>query len=169
MQQTPSPTARAEHALTDSAAMCQLLAQCREYKVPGWWDGSAFRSHPVGLIAGTIKLTNHWHCDDLCTIELTDGDEWDRNVCNDSRAYGNPHPKPVSGAAISVWRCGKWAKPEFEEALKSRVVALLSDAARHIEQAWQERVRAEQEQQAKQKAERAAIEQRAMLAAREAA
>lgn len=114
--------------------MCQLLAQCREHRVPGWWEGSAFRAHPVGLIVGTIKLTNFWHVDDLCSIEITDGDGWNRNVCMDSCAYGDPHPKPINGRAIRAWRCGAFASPEIEAKLRPRLLEILTSAAEHIEQ-----------------------------------
>lgn len=161
---TAAAQERAEQALTNSAAMCQLLAQCREYRVPGWWDGSAFRSHPVGLIVGTIKFTNYWHCDDLCGIELTDGAEWDRNVCQDSFAHGSPHPKPVSGTAIRVWRCGAWDKPDFEQALKARALEILTAAAEHIERAAAARAAAEEIKRAEQSAAREAAEARALQA-----
>ena len=141
-QQTPQQ--RAERALKSSQAMCELLAQCRQYRVAGWWDGSAFRSHPVGLISGAIKLTNHWHVDNLCTIEITDGAGWDRAVCQDSRAYGNPHPKPINGKAVQAWRCGSFESPEIAEALTSRLLELLTAAAECIQRASDaERVAAE--------------------------
>lgn len=126
---------RAALALMNSQAMCDLLAACRTHRVPGWWDGSAFRSHPVGLIVGVVKLTNHWHVDHLCTIDITDGTGWDRNVCQDSCAHGNPHPRQMGGGAVQVWRCGAWASPDLEAALRPRLMQILTDAAEHIEKA----------------------------------
>lgn len=139
-----APAQRAELALTNSAEFCNLLYQARQYRASGWWDGSAFRRHPCGLIVDTIKLTNHWHVDDLCTIEITDGAGWNRNVCQDSFAHGDPHPRPIEGGELQVWRCGCWADPLYEEQLKRRVLVILTAAAEHVQQAqWRER--AEQE------------------------
>lgn len=136
---------RAELALTNSAEFCNLLSQARQYRARGWWDGSAFRRHPCGLVVDTIKLTNHWHVDDLCDITVTDGAGWDtRSVCQDSFAHGDPHPRPVEGGALQVWRCGRWADPLYEEQLKTRLLAILTAAAEHVQQA-QEREHAEQE------------------------
>lgn len=144
MTEQQTPQQRAERALASSESMCNLLAQCRQYRVPGWWDGSAFRSHPVGLIVGAIKLTNYWHVDNLCTIEITDGAGWSRDVCRDSRAYGNPHPQPIDGKSVQAWRCGSFGSPEIREALTPRLLEILTAAAAHIQRASDaERVAAE--------------------------
>lgn len=149
-----TPAERAELALTNSATFCNLLAQARQYKAPGWWQGSAFRSHPCGLVVDTIKFTNCWHVDDLCDIAITDGSGWDtRGVCRDSFAHGDPHPKPIEGGALQVWRCGRWADPLYEEQLRARVLAILTATAEHVEQAQQREMEA-------QEAERAAAAER---------
>jgi hypothetical protein len=136
---------RAELALTNSAEFCRLVSQARQYRAKGWWDGSAFRRHPCGLVVDTVKLTNYWNVDDLCDIQITDGAGWDtRGVCRDSLAHGDPHPKPIEGGALQVWRCGRWADPLYEEQLRTRLLAILTAAAEHIEQA-QARECAEQE------------------------
>jgi hypothetical protein len=136
---------RAELALTNSAEFCSLLSQARQHRASGWWEGSAFRRHPCGLVVDTIKLTNHWHVDALCDIAVTDGAGWDtRGVCLDSFAHGDPHPRPIEGGALHVWRCGQWADPLYEKQLKTRLLAILTAAAEHVEQA-QERERAEHE------------------------
>lgn len=128
-------TERAAKALASPAEFCALMAQAREFKFPGWWDGSAFRSHPVGIISGTIKMTNFWHVDDLCQIEITDGDGWDRSVCQDSRAHGDPHPRPVSGREIVVWDNGSWASAGTQAALEPKVLEVLSVLALHVQEA----------------------------------
>lgn len=131
-----TPEERAAMAIANSTACCDLLALARMYKAPGWWEGSAFRSHPCGLVVDTIKLTNHWHVDDLCTIYITDGAGWDtRNVCRDSFAHGDPHPRAIEGRALQVWRCGRWTDPAYEQALRPRLLEILTAAARHIEEA----------------------------------
>lgn len=130
-----TPIERAAKALTSRAEFCTLMAQAREFKFPGWWDGSAFRSHPVGIISGTIKMTNFWHVDNLCRIEITDGDGWNRSVCQDSRAHGDPHPRPVSGREIVVWDNSSWASPGTKAALEQKVLEILSALALHVQDA----------------------------------
>ena len=168
---------RAAKALTSSAAFCNLMAQARQYKFPGWWDGSAFRSHPVGIISGTIKMTNFWHVDDMCSIAITNGDGWNRSACQGSRAYGDPHPRPNSGREIVVWDNGSWASVGTQAALEPKVLEILSALALHIEQAEEaqrakEAERKELDAQARLEAEQIAIAKAlattgAMLAARE--
>lgn len=141
-----TPEQRAELALVSQDECCNLLAQARQYKAPGWWQGSAFRSHPCGLVVDTIKLTNHWHVDQLCTIQITDGAGWDtRNICRDSFAHGDPHPRPIEGRALQVWRCGRWSDVSYEQALRARLLEILTAAARHVEAARAEEARREQE------------------------
>lgn len=152
---------RAAQALTSSAAFCRLMAQARQYNFPGWWDGSAFRSHPVGIISGTIKMTNFLHVGDTCKIEITDGDGWNRFVCQDSCAHGDPHPRPISGRGIVVWDNGSWANAGTQVALEPKVLEILSALALHIEQA-------EAAQRAKE-AERKALDAQARHEAEEIA
>lgn len=130
-----SPAQRAEAALSSPIVMCDLLAQCRQFKVKGWWDGSAFRSHPVGLIRDVIKFTNYWHVDQHCDIQITDGEGWNRNVCQDSFSHQSPHPKAIGGHEVIAWRSGRWTSTEMEVSLKPQVLAILTEAAEHIAQA----------------------------------
>lgn len=172
-----TPIERAAKALTSPAEFCTLMAQARDFKFPGWWDGSAFRRHPVGIISGTVKMTNFWHVDDLCRIEITDGDGWDRSVCQDSCAYGNPHPKPINGREIVVWDNGSWASAGTQAALEPKVLEILSALALHVENAEAARDEEDAERrasaaEAQHQAEQAAIAKAlapadAMLAARE--
>lgn len=127
-----TPIERAAKALTSPEEFCTLMAQARNFKFPGWWDGSAFRSHPVGIISGTIKMTNFWHVNDLCQIEITDGDGWNRSVCQDSCAYGDPHPRPVNGREIVVWNNGSWRDAGTQAALEPKVLKILSDLAIYV-------------------------------------
>jgi hypothetical protein len=127
---------RAERALSSSHEFCNLLAKARQYKAPGYWEGSAFRSHPCGLIVGTIKLTNFWHTDNLCSIEITDGAGWNvKDICREPCANGDPHPRAIEGTALKVWRTGQWTDAVYEEQLRTRILAILTSAAEHIEKA----------------------------------
>lgn len=155
-------TERAAKALASPAEFCALMAQARKFKFPGWWDGSAFRSHPVGIISGTIKMTNFWHVDHMCSITITDGDGWNRSVCQDSCAYGDPHPRPVSGREIVVWDNGSWASAGTQAALEPKVLEILSALALHIEQSEEAQRAKEAERktldvQARREAEQIAI------------
>jgi hypothetical protein len=132
-KQKQTPMERAESALKNQSAFCNLLAEARQCGFSKRWEGSAFRNHPCGIVSGTIKMTNHWHVSDDCDIAITDGDGWNLDVCRDSFAYGNPHPQPINGTAIMVWSCGRWKSPEYELALKERVLAILVAAAEHID------------------------------------
>lgn len=147
-----TPAERAQLALRNSSEFCRLTAEARIYKAAHVWSGSAFRSHPVGLVVGTIKLTNHWHVDNLCTIEITDGSGWDvLSICNDSFAHGDPHPSPIEGHALKVWRCGEWANAQYEQTLQPKLLEILTAAAEHIEAVLQkknERAEAERQMQA---------------------
>lgn len=128
-----TPAERAELALTNARAFCDLLAEARHRKAPGWWDGSSYRSHPCGLVADTIKFTNFWHVDNMCSIEITDGLGWGvANVSQDSFGHRSPHPAPIEGAALRVWWCGQWADAAYKEALRPRVLEILTAAAAHI-------------------------------------
>jgi hypothetical protein len=139
VKQEMTPAEHAELALKDRSVFCKVLADARQYKAPGWWDGSAFRCHPCGIIDGTIKMTNHWHCDDLGDIKITDGEGWNRSVSQDSFGHGSPHPAPIGGRGITVWDCSRWASPEYEEALKPRILEILIAAITHIERAKSEK------------------------------
>jgi len=161
-----TPTERAALALQKRDVMCDLLADCRTHGVPGWWDGSAFRSHPVGLIVGTIKFTNQWRTDNGCDIQITDGDGWDLRVCQDSWGGGSPHPKPINGSAVTVWERGSWRSDEFREALQARVLEILTSAAEHIETARQEKKRAAEAKAARAKEEADAAARQALSLAR---
>ena len=94
--------------LTRPSAFCHLMAQARDFKVPGWWDGSAYRSHPCGFFAEGLIFTNEWHRDDYCSIRaMRNPSEPLGRWCHDSFAHGNPHPSPASGTEV-VWSNGKW-------------------------------------------------------------
>lgn len=138
-----TPDERAELALGSARAFCRLMAECRTFKVPGWWEGSAFRMHPVGLIVGTVKMTNHWHTTDMCNIVITNGAGWNREVCQESAAYGNPYPQPIDGDCIEAWIMGRWVSSDFEAALAPRMRQILADAAHHIDACREVQARAD--------------------------
>lgn len=110
---------------------CRILARARSANIPGSWEGSAYRSHPCGLIAGNIRLDNHWHVDDVSTIYIATTDKW-RAGCQDSFANGDPFPKPVDGELIQVWYSGRWKSEAYREALEGKVVAILNRALAQI-------------------------------------
>ena len=45
-----------------------------------------------------------------------DGTGWSRDYCRNPAAYGNPHPQPIGGDAICIWRNGRWVSEEFRAA-----------------------------------------------------
>lgn len=94
--------------LTSAYEFCELMRLSREFKVPGWWDGSAYRSHPCGFFAEGLIFTNEWRCDDHCSIRaMRNPSEPLGRWCHDSASWGNPHPSPASGTEV-VWSNGKW-------------------------------------------------------------
>jgi hypothetical protein len=165
MSEKNTPAERAAIALTSSHTFCNLLAQARQYKFPGWWDGSAFRRHPCGVVQGTLLLTNHWHVDDHCDVQITDGGGWNMRVSHDSFGHDSPHPKPLGGVAVKAWHCGKWADSEFREALEPKLLDLLTRIARHVQEAEERERVAQQERNAAFAAEAAARKRAALAAA----
>jgi hypothetical protein len=109
------------------STFCDVLARARSAKVRGWWDGSAFRNHPCGLLVGNIRLANHWHVDNACSIVISTSDKW-RLGSDDSFGYGDPFPKPIDGEVVSVWYSGRWVSEEYRAALEEKVVAILNRA-----------------------------------------
>jgi len=140
----------AKNALSNNCLFCNLLADARRYEFPGWWHGSAYCSHPVGVIEGTIKLTNYWTVGDSCSIHITDGDGWNRNVAMNPRYDGNPHPQPINGSSIEVWRSGEWVNETFTAKLEQRVLDILTRLAEHVKTAKQ---REEEERAAARRAD----------------
>lgn len=118
--------------LASASAFCDLVAASRATKFPGYWEGSAYRRHPCGVIQGAVKLTNEWTTSNGCEIAITDGDGWSSNFCRDSFANGNPHPKPLSGSEVIVWRSGRWASDEFRAALEPTLVELVERMQAHV-------------------------------------
>lgn len=159
-----TPQLRAQNAMASSAAFCNLVAAARVCRFPGYWEGSAFRRHPCGVIEGAIKLTNHWHVDDHCDIAISSGTGWTRPA-NDSFGHGDPHPRPINGGEVVVWRCGQWKTEEFRAALEPKVLALLTCMAEHVERAEAAAQAAEAERIEKAAAARRQIEVAAIAAA----
>lgn len=133
MTEKQSAAERAAAALAGPRAFCDLLAAARRRRVPGWWEGSAYRSHPCGLVVDTILFTNFWHVDNISSIEITDGLGWDvAGVHKAPRFHGDPHPKPIEGGALRVWWCGRWSDAQYEEALRPRVLEILTSVAEQV-------------------------------------
>jgi hypothetical protein len=152
------PAERAALALKSSAVFCDLTSAARVRRFPGYWEGSAFRRHPCGVIEGVIKLTNHWHVDHTCDVQITDGSGWDRRVSDDSFGHGDPYPKPLGGVGVTVWSNGSWRDREFQEALEPKLLDLLTRMARHVDEAEERERVVEGERQAQAAAERRARE-----------
>lgn len=110
---------------------CNVLARARSARVRGWWDGSAYRSHPCGLLVGNMKLTNYWNVNDYCSIVIATTDKWRLGLDNPA-VYGDPHPHPIDGTEVRVWYSGQWESEEFREKLEGRVVAILNRALADI-------------------------------------
>lgn len=132
----------------------QILARARSAKVPGAWSGSAFRRHPCGLLVGNMRLANHWHVDDYCSIVIGTTNKWS-SYCTDSFSYGDPYPHPVEGAEVQIWCNGRWVSEEFQDALEEKVVAILNRALTQsaARESWDKAVEAHAQFCYRQKAE----------------
>lgn len=151
--------------LASSEAFCAIVGQATRWDVRGAWHGSAFRNHPHGLIVDGIKFTDHHHVDRACSIEITDGDGWSRDFCRDPAAQGNPHPQPIAGQAICVWRNGRWVKEEYRVALEAKVLAILADASAQLVTARNVYEQTQQRKREAQQARYAAAESAALARA----
>ena len=119
--------------LGSARAFCDLVADARQWKFPGYWSGSAFRRHPCGVIEGAMKLTNEWSTFNYCCIQITDGDGWSNDYSRDSFGHGDPHPRPLDGHhAVVVWNSGRWSSDEFRQALESKVRDLVERIQAHV-------------------------------------
>lgn len=77
--------------------------------IDGYWSGSAFRDHPVGVFREQLLFTNKWNVNNYCSVQVAT----DRNAklvlgCQDSCARGNPYPTVTSGDLVTVYRDGEW-------------------------------------------------------------
>ena len=146
------------------STFCNVLARARSARVRGWWDGSAYQSHPCGLLVGNMKLTNYWNVNDYCSIVIATSDKWGLGQ-KDPAMGGDPHPHPIDGTEVRVWWSGKWESDEFREMLEGRVVAILNralaDAA--ASEGWKRVIEIQARETAA--AKRAAIERAALALA----
>lgn len=144
---------------------CNILNNARSTGFSGAWSGSAFRDHPCGIVRGNLKMTNEWRVDNGCSIVITDGQGWNTaDICRESCAYGNPHPKPVGGRSISVWNGYAWADDALREAIEPVARKILTDAMYHsiAQENWQTAINAQKQYAARvshESAKRAAIAQ----------
>lgn len=143
---------------------CEVLAAVRSANVRGSWSGSAFRSHPCGLLVGNMRLANHWHVNNYCDIVLGTTDKW-RLGQNEPAAYGDPFPHCIDGEEVTVWCNGEWISEQYREALESRVVAILNRALADIAaaQSWKRVLEIQASESAAQK--RAAVAKAALALA----
>lgn len=148
----------APNYLSSSSAFCDLIAAARANKFPGHWSGSAYRSHPCGVIDGNLNLHNAWHVADYCGITVaTDG--WRLDQCQNPRVYGNPYPSSI-GASATIWRNGRWQDESYRQAFERRVWELLMRIREHNMRAanWEAAIQA-------QNAHAAAIKKAAIVSA----
>ena len=88
---------------------CNILASARQINFPGWWEGSAYRCHPVGVICGGLLLANHWSTYKYCHASIaTEPDEGWKPGLNAPASWGDPFPHPKNGKEIKVYRDGHW-------------------------------------------------------------
>ncbi len=90
------------------------------------WEGSAFRSHPRGIIDEMFKFTNNWHTHDYCSISVAK-EGWMRNQSQNSCGSGNPHPRPKNEAdEHCIWSNGKWTSDKNKERFEGVVRKILA-------------------------------------------
>ena len=154
---------QAQEALSSRHVFCRLMVRAREFGYPGWWDGKSLNNHPVGIVRGTIKMTNYWHADGHCSIQITDGSGWDTShISHNPNSPEPPYPPPIGGEALTVWDSGQWQGEQYRELLEGRMLEILADLAQHIAEAEQTRdeqaTEGDDEEQARRENEAAAIE-----------
>jgi hypothetical protein len=94
------------------------------------------------LLVGNIKLSNHWHVDDNCSIAISTSDRWIAG-CNDSFSHGDPYPRPADdNKEIVVWANGKWQREDFRASLEAKIVGILNRTLADIAavESWKEAV-----------------------------
>lgn len=88
---------------------CDVVEAARRYKLLGYWEGSAYRDHPCGVIRGQLILASHWSTHSYCHASvMTQPEEGLKPWCNDSWAYGDPYPHPKKGGEIKIYWSGRW-------------------------------------------------------------
>ena len=89
---------------------CDILADARHYRLPGAWSGSAFRSHPCGVVRNGIIFANAWNTNNYCHAEvLLDPTSPIKPGMNAPAAYGDPYPHPERGGTLRVYWTGSWS------------------------------------------------------------
>jgi hypothetical protein len=89
---------------------CRILADARHLKLPGHWSGSAFRSHPCGVIRNGIIFANAWSTHDYCHAEVVlDPTSPIIPGMNAPACYGDPYPHPERGGTLKVYWTGSWS------------------------------------------------------------
>lgn len=109
----------------------RIIRESREYRLPGWGDGSAFCCHPCWIRRGQLLLVSHWHVDDTCHVSvITDPEAVVRAGMDNSRAHGDPWPVVNKGEIVLVWDDrfrinGPWeaALPKLLDELEAEIAA----------------------------------------------
>lgn len=116
-----------------SSRFCRILADARHFKLPGYWEGSAYRSHPCGVIRDGLILTNEWNVHDYCSAQvMLDPTSPIKPIFNGSRYNGDPHAYPERGGTLTVYN-GTWSKDDGP--WREKIVAMLADLEVEIAQA----------------------------------
>ena len=88
---------------------CNILAKSRNYKLKGYWEGSAYCSHPCGVIRNGIIFANRWNVHDYCYANvMTEPENGFNSGCNSPTANCDPYPHPKTGKEITVYSTGSW-------------------------------------------------------------
>lgn len=110
------------------------LAAARRHKLRGWWQGSAFRSHPCGVIRNGIIFANQWNTNGYCYAEvILDPTSPIRFGQNDPAVSGDPYPRPERGGTLRVYYTGQWSQEDG--VWRDIILATLDDLEREISEA----------------------------------
>lgn len=97
-------------ALSDARLFCEMLHKARTFKLSGWWEGSAFRYHPCGIVRQGLIFVNAWHVNNCCTIYAIDDptSELHAAVSASCTKHNKAEPRPKKGDVTTVWSGGTW-------------------------------------------------------------
>ena len=111
---------------------CNTLASARRHGLKGAWSGSAYCSHPCGVIRGGMIFTNDWTTYDSCSVRvMLDPSSAFKPWSTDSLWQGgNPHPQPENGGTLTVYSCGRWV--EEDGPWRSKILATLGELKAEI-------------------------------------
>ena len=147
----------AEDLLSSSVRMDAFIHRLATYKITNC-TGSAYRKVRLCYYEDGILLVSDHHTNHFCRIRIaTDPKASIVRGCQESRAHGNPNPKPDRGELVSVWNEGHWINRGPWEApiraLLSRLLVRVAKAEKTAGQASERRSREQNADRARQAAE----------------